>query len=186
MRNLEIKATLDDPRRARRVLGSLGARRIGPDLRQTDWYFNVPAGRLKLRRPGAGCGAELIAYARPDTRGARVSDFVQLPVADRAAALRLLGAMLGVRACVRKRRELWLLDNARIHLDRVAGLGTFLEIEVVVSTGMRQARGLMRRLRRELGAGRATLIGASYVDMLTPPAARAARSRARPGTARPR
>jgi predicted adenylyl cyclase CyaB len=166
MSNLEIKAALHDVRRARRALSAIGARRARPDLLQTDWYFGVPAGRLKLRRPGAGCGAELIAYARPDTRRARVSDFVRLPVSDPAAALRLLGSMLGVRVRVRKRRELWRFDNARIHLDRVTGLGTFLEIEVVVTKGLTQARALMRSLTRELGIDKADLVGASYSDLL--------------------
>ena len=59
--------------------------------------------------------------------------------------------MLGVRACVRKRREVWLYRNARIHLDTVDGLGCFVEIEVVVTEGMAQARALMNELRDVLG-----------------------------------
>ena len=56
-----------------------------------------------------------------------------MPVADAAGTKRLLGRMLGPRACVRKRREVWLYENARIHLDTVEGLGRFIEIEVVVT-----------------------------------------------------
>ena len=43
--------------------------------------------------------------------------------------------MLGAQGCVRKRREVWLYRNARIHLDTVEGLGQFIEIEVVVKEG---------------------------------------------------
>ena len=43
--------------------------------------------------------------------------------------------MFGVSVSVRKQREVWLYQNARIHLDRVRGLGDFVEIEVVVHQG---------------------------------------------------
>ena len=78
---------------------------------------------------------------------------------------RLLEQMLGVRACVRKRREVWLYRNARIHLDTVDGLGCFVEIEVVVTGGMRQARALMRELRVELGIRPMALLAGSYGEL---------------------
>ena len=67
--------------------------------------------------------AELIVYLRPNTRGARTSRFVRLPAEEFAATRRLLTGMFGVSVCVRKQREVWLYENARIHLDRVRGLG---------------------------------------------------------------
>ncbi len=42
-------------------------------------------------------------------------------------------AGLALRGEVRKRRELLMYHNVRIHLDDVQGLGTFLEFEAVVS-----------------------------------------------------
>ena len=42
-----------------------------------------------------------------------------------------LEATHGVRGCVRKRRNLWILDATRIHLDEVEGLGAFVELETV-------------------------------------------------------
>jgi predicted adenylyl cyclase CyaB len=74
--------------------------------------------------------------------------------------------MLGLRTCVRKRREVWLYRNARIHLDTVDGLGRFVEIEVVVSEGMPQARALMKELTGVLGIGAKDLVGASYGELL--------------------
>jgi len=72
--NIEIKAHCPDARRVRGILLTQGALFKGRD-RQTDVYFNVPQGRLKLRR-GAIENA-LIYYRRPDDHGPRQSD-VQL------------------------------------------------------------------------------------------------------------
>ncbi len=138
-----------------------------PVVRQTDWYFRVPKGRLKLRVVGAKRDGELIAYLRPDRSAARTSEFQLLPTADAAGVRRLLEQMLGVRACVRKRREVWLYRNARIHLDTVDGLGCFVEIEVVVTEGMAQARALMKELRGRAGnQQRKTLLAGSYGELI--------------------
>ena len=134
------------------------------ELNQTDWYFCVPRGRLKLRQIGGARGGEVIAYLRPDRASARTSEFQRLVTSDAAGTRRLLGRMLGPRARVRKRREVWLYRNARIHLDRVDRLGQFVEIEVVVTRGMPQARTLMRELRETLGILEEDVIAGSYAE----------------------
>lgn len=165
MRNLEIKARVEALAPLRSRLRKLDGVYRHAILRQTDWYFRVPKGRLKLRAVGAKRDGELIAYLRPDRSAARTSEFQLLPTADAAGVRRLLEQMLGVRACVRKRREVWLYKNARIHLDQVDGLGRFLEIEVVVTDGMAQARRLMRELRGALGIRSNDLFAGSYGEM---------------------
>jgi predicted adenylyl cyclase CyaB len=173
MRNLEIKAatkSLAATRRRLQVLPGAGRHAI---LRQTDWYFRVPSGRLKLRVVGANRAGELIAYLRPDRTGARTSEFQRLPAEDAAGTRRLLERMLGARGCVRKRREVWLYQNARIHLDTVEGLGRFIEIEVVVTQGMPQARALMKQLCDAIGIGPADLLGGSYGELRKSKAQRA-------------
>ncbi|MFO7694565.1 MAG: class IV adenylate cyclase [Vicinamibacterales bacterium] len=165
MRNLEIKAAVFSLGPVRSRLRRLEGACRHASLRQTDWYFCVPAGRLKLRTVGARRDGELIAYLRPDRTSARTSEFQLLPTADAAGVRALLEQMLGVRACVRKRRDVWLFRNARIHLDTVDGLGCFVEIEVVVTEGMAQARALMRELRTALGIRPEHLIAGSYLDV---------------------
>ena len=165
MRNLEIKAAVPSLGPVRSRLRALEGARRHATLRQADWYFRVPKGRLKLRTVGAGRGGELIAYLRPDRSSTRTSEFQLLPAADAAGVRRLLEQMLGVRACVRKRREVWLYRNARIHLDTVDGLGCFVEIEVVVTGGMAQARALMSELRSALAISAKDLIAGSYGSM---------------------
>ena len=102
---------------------------------------------MKLRTCGRGA-AELIRYDRPEDGGVRTSDYEVTPVRD-ARRQAVPGAEDGEPiAVVRKRRELLLLDNVRIHLDEVDGLGTFLELEAVRRRGARRGhcRGQVDRL----------------------------------------
>ena len=47
----------------------------------------------------------------------------------------LLEAALGIRAVVRKRRELWRKDNVIFNLDDVQGVGRILEVEAQAKAG---------------------------------------------------
>jgi hypothetical protein len=63
-RNLELKAIDPDPERSLKICEDLGAEPKGI-LRQQDIYFNVPQGRLMLRRQNDAID-QLIAYQRSD------------------------------------------------------------------------------------------------------------------------
>jgi predicted adenylyl cyclase CyaB len=129
-RNIEVKVRLADPAPVRAAVLATGARSTGVEL-QTDRYYELAGGtRVKLRtRPGRA--AELIRYDRPEIAGVRASNYDVTPVRDEAARQCLVPHEEPV-AVVRKRREVLLLGNVRIHLDEVERLGTFLELEAVV------------------------------------------------------
>jgi predicted adenylyl cyclase CyaB len=164
VRNLELKTRLDDPQAALRRARELGAELWG-DLRQTDTYFNVPKGRLKLRET-AGLQAELIAYERGEEAADRASDYEIARTPDPAPLLDVLTRALGVIAVVRKRRTLVTLDTARIHIDNVEKLGSFLEIEVAVGEDEAAARARFDSLLVGLGYTPEDGIRASYLDLL--------------------
>jgi predicted adenylyl cyclase CyaB len=167
-RNVEIKARLDDPEAARRLVAEAAG---GPPqvLEQTDTFFRVPAGRLKLRESGAG-RAELIFYRRPDTPDPAESRFERAAVADGPAMRELLASALGSAGVVRKRRLLYRVGRTRVHLDEVERLGHFLELEVEMAPGetaedgAREAERLMGRFR----IPREALLAQAYVDLLPP------------------
>ncbi|HUT36053.1 MAG TPA: class IV adenylate cyclase [Planctomycetota bacterium] len=165
-RNIELKARCADLARAAAACERLGARRVWT-RRQVDTYFAVTKGRLKLRVEEPG-DAALVRYQRDDVAGARESLYEVSPVADASGALAALAAKHGIRCRVEKTRTLYLLENVRIHLDDVAGLGTFVEFEAVMGGGSSDAasNALLRRLRSELGIGDAELVAASYSDLL--------------------
>ena len=165
-RNVEVKARLDDLDAARAAATSAGARFVWADV-QVDRYYELDGGRrVKLRTCGRG-PAELIRYDRPERAGVRASDYEVLPVRDPDAKACVVpkGEPLVV---VRKRRELWLVDNVRIHLDTVDGLGTFFELEAVVDATHDEAacRGAVYRLLAVLGVAEADCVRASYGDLL--------------------
>jgi len=132
-RNVELKATDPDPERSLAVCLDLGADDRGV-LVQRDTYFRVPDGRLKLREETPG-GAALIQYHRPDAAHARESRYRLVSIEDAEGLKAALGAALGTLVVVDKERRLLLWEGVRIHLDRVAGLGSFLELEGVAPAG---------------------------------------------------
>jgi predicted adenylyl cyclase CyaB len=165
-RNVEIKARVEDPedlaRRARQLAGA------GPQrLVQHDVFFHCRQGRIKLRRFADGRG-ELIAYRRADATGPETSHYHVVPVADPPALAAALTSTLGVLGEVRKTRRLWLAGRTRIHLDEVAGLGHFVELEVVLEAGEAVARGTQEaeELMAALAIEGANLVSAAYVDLL--------------------
>ena len=164
-RNIELKARCANLQRAAEVAVSLGASRAG-ELRQLDTYFHFSHGRLKLRETD-GRGAELIAYERADDPAFRGSDYYVIPVSHPPEMKAALSKKLGLRGEVRKRRELFLWHNVRIHLDDVAGLGTFIEFEAVISPADDEPVSLERlaRLTEALAIRDEDRIAVSYSDL---------------------
>jgi predicted adenylyl cyclase CyaB len=162
--NLEIKCAYSSLAKARRIARRIGASSMG-SLRQIDTYYRVNSGRLKLREIN-GNQFELIYYHRPNARGSRYSDYTIVSLEEPRAAKSLFQSLLGVSVVVRKKRALFLYKNARIHIDSVERLGTFIEVEVVMKSGKRQARDLMQFLMKEFGVDQKMLLGGSYSDLI--------------------
>ncbi|MBX3026566.1 class IV adenylate cyclase [bacterium] len=165
-RNIEIKARLVDPDAARAVALRVGGRPHAVE-EQVDTYVALDGGRRVKIRQIAGGRRERIDYRRPEASGVRASDYTITPLADDAA---LPGEPIVV---VRKRREVLLIDNVRLHLDTVDGLGTFLELEAVVDAAHDDAacRAQVDRLMAALGLRAGDLIRASYAELMADRAA---------------
>jgi adenylate cyclase class IV len=172
-RNIEIKARIADPLALRRrveTLPSHGARALD----QTDTFFRVARGRLKLREFGDGTG-ELIYYERPDQAQAKLSLYERIPCSAPAALRHALSAALGVRGVVRKHRDVFLLGSTRIHLDNVEELGSFLELEVVLADGdsIESGTAIAADLLRVLEIPEPSLVSGAYIDLIEQGGARA-------------
>ena len=168
MRNLELKARCADLTAAEATARGLGAK-AGGTLHQLDTYFATPGGRLKLRQINRG-GGELIYYERAEDDAVRWSNYYTAPIADCAALRDVLGRAYHVRLEVEKTRVLYLYRDARIHLDRVERLGTFLEFEAPVATegsaDRERAQEIMEELMTAFGIRPADSVQASYADLL--------------------
>ncbi len=166
--NIEIKARLAPDRREEVRDRALARSPEAPiPLRQKDTFYRVPTGRLKLREFGDGTG-ELIAYERPDQAGPKHSSYVLAPTNEPAALHEALARSVGVRGVVEKRREVVLVGQTRVHLDEVEGLGSFVELEVVLEGGQSHADGeaIAAELMRALGIDDAELLSGAYIDLL--------------------
>jgi homotetrameric cytidine deaminase len=163
-RNVELKALDPDPARSLAVCRELGAEDRGV-LRQRDTYFRARSGRLKLREQEPG-GAVLIQYDRPDAAEARESRYRLTPVGDPDDLRASLDAALGTLVVVDKERHLLLWDGVRIHLDRVDGLGSFVELEGVAApdSDLGPEREKVAHLQQALGIGE--ILTDSYSDRL--------------------
>jgi len=163
--NIEIKARVPDMEGLRRAVEAAGASFAG-DCHQEDVFFRTAQGRLKLRV--AAGDAELIHYERADTAGPKTSSYRLCPVPEPDRLRGLLAAALGVRGVVRKRRTLYRLGATRIHLDRVEGLGSFMELEVVLAPGQapEEGRATAFNLMARLGIEREDLVSGAYLDLL--------------------
>ncbi len=166
MENVEIKARCANLPAMARAVAAAGAV-LESRFEQVDTYFRVHSGRLKLRRE-EGAGDALIYYRRPDDTTPKLSRYELVPVPHGQQIQFILEQALGIKTVVRKRRQLWRLDNIRIHLDDVEGLGSFIEFEVEVRPGRDVAgcRAQADALLGQLGIERADLLAGSYSDLL--------------------
>ena len=166
-RNVELKARDRDPAHSLAICRELADAVDHGVLWQRDTYFHVPHGRLKLReeRPG---GATLIQYQRPDDADAKLSAYRLIGVDDAEACRAGLDAALRTRVVVEKERHLFLWRQVRIHLDRVAGLGAFIEFEAVApaSSDLTEEHRLVAELRHAFGIGGEDLVAVGYADAL--------------------
>lgn len=165
-RNIELKAIDPDPMRSRRICERHGAMDEGW-LWQRDTYFRVAEGRLKLREQAPGV-AHLIRYERTDERRQRESRYVIDQAEDPAMTIAELRGAHGVLCVVTKLRRLFLWREVRIHLDVVAQLGTFIEIEAVASvrSDLRREHALTGELRELLAIDDRRIVAGSYADLL--------------------
>lgn len=164
--NVEIKARCPNPEQVRQYLFDHQADFRGIDL-QTDTYFQVAEGRLKLRE--GNIENNLIFYQRANQSGPKNSFFQLVKVTDAAAVKEILGKSCGISRVVKKKREIYYLQNVKFHIDEVPGLGNFVEIEagnLLADLTEAELRKQCDFYISELGIQPQDLIDESYSDLL--------------------
>ena len=166
--NFEFKARCPEPDRVRDVLRRMNAEPAGID-QQTDTYFNVSSGRLKLR--AGSVEQNLIYYNRGDSASPKRSEVWLAPCPEPGPLLDVLSNALGVWVVVEKRREIYFLGGTKIHLDDVPGLGSFVEVEVIADSATADSKKMRAECddwMHRLGVQEEDLVSASYSDMILP------------------
>ena len=166
MKNVEIKARCFNPEKVEKILLENGANFIGLDY-QTDTYFNVKTGRLKMRQ--GNIEKSLIFYDRPNKKGPKQSTFNLYKSGNLEELKPLLESSLGIMVEVKKQRKIFFIDFVKFHIDKVEGLGSFVEIEAgdldetkSVDELRQKCDYYMKLLRIE----EENLVNISYSDML--------------------
>jgi len=165
-RNIEIKARVHDfyEIRCRAEALSDSPCEVIP---QEDTFFNVEKGRLKLRIL-APDHAQLIYYNRPNQNGPKRSEYFITPTSDPAGLKNVLAQAYGVRGVIKKTRYLYLVEQTRLHLDEVEGLGHFLELEVVLRPEQSDVEGqtIAEELMQKLSIQASDLLPGAYLDLV--------------------
>ncbi|MFI5186177.1 MAG: class IV adenylate cyclase [Chitinophagales bacterium] len=164
--NIEIKARCNDPGFIKEYLKKNLAVFKGLD-NQTDTYFKVPNGRLKLRE--GTIENNLIYYERENKPGTKESYFQLVKVQDAKALKEVLTRSLGIQIIVEKKREIWFIKNVKFHIDEVTGLGNFTEIEasdLFEDVSKEELQKQCDFFLKELDIKNEDLAPVSYSDML--------------------
>ncbi|HDQ05407.1 MAG TPA: CYTH domain-containing protein [Candidatus Bathyarchaeota archaeon] len=165
---VELKARVDDHDFLRNELSALGAERVGA-FRQTDSYFVVPEGRLKLREVEDDGTAELIYYDREDVAGPKSDDAFILRVKEPEELKEILKKILAPLVVVEKVREIYMYKGTQIHLDTVKKLGKFIEFERPTSDDpkrIQKDRLNLEKLMKKLKINPTNLEPLSYSDLI--------------------
>jgi predicted adenylyl cyclase CyaB len=161
-RNLEIKVKFSSHTSIKEILTNNGI--IGSEfIHQKDIYYKVDRGILKLRIENEK--QTLIYYDRNEKSKKRWSDYYLLNITTQDADI-FFKRLLDEIVTVEKQRELFLYKNTRIHLDKVKGLGYFIELETRVINGLKDAEKRFTYLVDLLNLRSKTEIRASYKDLL--------------------
>jgi predicted adenylyl cyclase CyaB len=166
MKNIEVKYRCDNHKEIKRAAIKLGAKFVC-QLNQVDTFYNSALARLKLRCE-ENHPATLIAYTRADEIGSKLSDYTLLQCAEPEALHTILAQSIGIKGTLSKQRTLYLLDNLRIHLDKVIGLGDFVELELVLDdeSDVLKEKQHLEEIIILLGLDNYEPIACAYFDLL--------------------
>jgi len=165
---VELKARVSGHDFLIKRLAALGAEHTGT-FQQTDSYFRVPEGRLKLREVKDDGAAELIYYERENIAGPKSDDAFILRIQEPEELKKILKKMLAPLVVVEKVREIYRYNGTQIHLDTVKKLGKFVEFERQTSDdpeSLKKDRQILQKLMKKLEIDPNTLEALSYSDLL--------------------
>ncbi len=164
--NFEFKARSNRNDELEQALQELNPRFVGED-RQTDTYFQVSHGRMKLRE--GNIENTLIHYTRSNVAGAKQSNVLLYHHQPNPELKQVLTAALGIKVVVAKTRRIYFVENVKLHFDQVAGLGSFVEVEAIDtdgSIGLEQLQEQCRYFAQRFGIQDQDYLAESYSDML--------------------
>lgn len=175
MYEVEVKVRADHES-VRSNLEAAGATVHGP-IEQVDVYFDAPhrdfAARdeaLRLREETNSDGpTTVLTYKGPRLDGATKTRTEHETVVGSRDEMRGALTALGFAAAatVEKTRDRYAFEDCTVTLDRVAGLGEFVEVEATVTeNAIERAQDQVTNTLEALGLGDAERLQTSYLELL--------------------
>ena len=166
--NYEIKAQISEEKQRdiRNYLIEFATEFRGIDY-QTDTYFKVPEGRLKIRR--GNIENKLIYYEREDKLDSKESDVLLVDLHFSENLEDITRKTHDILVEIKKKREIYFIDNVKFLLDDVENLGTFMEIEAISENNflpLGKIKGQCDYYKDLFKIKESDLIKNSYSDML--------------------
>lgn len=169
-RNIEIKARVGSEEEFERriAIAKILTNSCGELIEQRDVFFNTKNGRFKLRYLQPPARSQLVWYERPDVAGPKLSKFNATELDQPEIMEKILQHTNGVLGVVAKKRYLFMYDRTRIHLDKVKGLGNFMEFEVCLlpEQTIEEGQAVADKLMAEFSIKKEDLMTGSYFDEL--------------------
>ncbi|MBM4175197.1 MAG: class IV adenylate cyclase [Ignavibacteria bacterium] len=162
-KNLEIKIKLANRVKFLNRITKLKAQKIYSS-EQVDVYFQNEKGRLKVRDSNGE--KSVIFYSRVEDGRERWSKFHFIKVESPKEWVSFFKLFMKPLVTVKKHRTLFHYKNTRIHLDKIKGLGNFIELETKVNSSLKKAREEVEFLCKDLGLSKNDQILNSYSDLL--------------------
>lgn len=169
MIEIEVKARADH-KRIRQLLRGMGAIPVGIED-HCDTYYNAPhrdfsktdeALRIRMRD-----GSAVITYkGRKLDSVSKTREEFETPVEAESARNILLSLGFVESGVVKKRREVFKIEDFTVDLDYVEGLGEFVEIEIVADSDVDLHRKRVFEFMEKLGVKKEDSIRISYLEML--------------------
>lgn len=165
---VELKARVENHDYLGEILSALGATYSGT-FQQTDIYFEVPEGRLKLREVKGANIAELIYYERENILGPKNDEAFILGIKDPEELKNTLEKILTPLAIIEKVREIYRYRGTQIQLDSVKKVGKFIEFERQTTDSpkrIKKDRLILEKLMKKLKIDPSNLESLSYSDLI--------------------
>jgi len=173
MIEIEVKASVDDPKQMERAIIELGATPIGIET-QTDTYYNAPyrdfgvtdeALRIRVQD-----GKSILTYKGPKMDSvSKTRKEVETEINDIVGMGQILSSLgFFPVATVSKKRKNFRIGDFTISLDEVRNLGNFLEVERSVKDPRNHQEKVesIFKFIAKLGLKRESTIRKSYLEMI--------------------
>ncbi len=127
-KDFTLKAKLKDFDATELLIKNMPSEFIGTDY-QTDYYFETSKGKLKLRK---GTIENLIThYERVVEAGMERTVVYRYDINPREEQINDLANNYKKTGTTKKERKIYLVDNIKIHLDKLPNGDEFIEIETI-------------------------------------------------------